>query len=443
MKIAEKRAAHAKLVGELQALLNKMEEGPLSEAEGKDATAKAKEAEALQAQIDEYERLNGIVTKSREVVDPPLPETKEQKAAVAASGENEIAGYLTLGEATVMSPAFRSFAESNFPKGHFPILAVETLRGVKGTRTGYMPLTKRMRQEWEAKAVPTLGAGVIEPMRLSDITQAVANDQTVLRDVLNVSRTGATDSVSYVRRESFTRAATPVAHAAAKPEAALEYAIDTATVRTLAVWIPVTVQMLSDWPALRNLIDTDLLYDLRKVEEEQVMYGDGTGQNFDGIVPNAGHDIAVADNRVTSPTIVDQIRVGMTEVRTSGYQPNALVIHPIDWEEVVLTKGDDDHYLAQIFPSADGGMRVWGLRVVETVAAEENAGVATEARNLVVGDFQRGATLWIREEANVQVGMKNDDFTKNLRTVLAEERAAFAVRAPDAFAVLETQASAT
>lgn len=428
------------IIGEMKKLRDEYKGKPMPTEIGEKYDALGAEALELQKSLERERQLLGLEDfdeTTRTVDSPILP-----AGAGAKQRENEIAGYLTLGEAVVTSQLYKQFAEANFPKGTFPLLVVEQLRNVKGSREAYVPLTRKQRAEWEEKAVPTLGAGVIEPQRLADISQVVANDETVLRDVLNVSRTNSS-AVEYVRRESYTRAAAPVAHGAAKPQGASEYTLQTASVRTIAVWIPATVQMLSDWPALRNLIDNDLLYDLRKEEEEQVMYGDGTGQNFAGIVPNAGHDINVSDARVTSPTLVDQILVGATDVRVAGYMPNAVVMHPFDREKLALQKGSDGHYLYQTFPTQDGVDRVWSLRIVQSIAAEENAGNPTEERNIVVGDFRRGATLWIREEAQVLVGMQNDDFTKNLRTILAEERAAFAVRAPDAFAVLTTQASAT
>jgi HK97 family phage major capsid protein len=432
-RIAQLRGDHAKLVAEVKEFQALMESRPLTAAEGTAAEAKAQEAEAKWAEIEQAERMERIAAKGREIPDPALPAPRERKEQ-DFSGNGNIAGYLTLGEATVNSPQYKQFVENGFPRGEFILLAVPELK------QGFVPLTHQQRADWEAKAVPTLGTGVLNPQRLADIVRQTQDDATVLRDVLNVSRTTAS-SVEYVREDSYTRAAAPVAHGAAKPQGALAYSVQSTTVRTLAVWIPATVQMLSDWPALRNLIDNRLLYDLRKEEEEQVMYGDGTGQNFAGIIPNAGHDIAVSDARVTSPTLIDQIMVGSTDVRVSGYTPNAVVMHPIDREKLALQKGTDGHYLYQVFPAADGVDRVWGLRIVQTVATEATAGDATEARNLVVGDFVRGATLWVREEANVIVGMQNDDLTKNLRTILAEERAAFAVTAPDAFAVLETVAA--
>jgi hypothetical protein len=55
----------------------------------------------------------------------------------------------------------------------------------------------------------------------------------------------------------------------------------------------------------------------------------------------------------------------------------------------------------------------------------ENPGVPVG--DFYVGDFTK-ANLRIREEMNVQVGYVNDDFTKNLVTVLCETRAAAFVK---------------
>lgn len=439
MKIAKPKPPErlTKLTEELFRVQEEYAGKAMPEDVGEEFEAKAQEAEKLQdaydAEVKNWERMERLRRSQATIDEPTLPADEPEEKA-SKNGAGRIAGYLTLGEAVVKSEAYQSLAKNSF-RGGTTVLVVPELK------KGLVPLTKAQREEYEAKAVPTLGTDVIEPDRVDGLTYVTAPDETVLRDVLNVSRTNS-DSVDYLREESYTRAAAPTAAGSAKPEATIEYSVQSASVRTIAVWIPVTTQMLADWPQIRNLIDARLLYDLRKDEEELVMYGDGTGQNFEGILVASGTtDIDSYDTRnVATPTNIDRVRVGITEVRRNGYSPNALVIHPIDWEDMVLEKGSDDHYLAQVFPQSDGTMRVWGLRVVESIAAQENAGNATEERNFVVGDFIRGATLWVREAASVQVGLNSDDFTKNKRTLLAEERAAFAVQAPKAFAYYETQA---
>ena len=57
--------------------------------------------------------------------------------------------------------------------------------------------------------------------------------------------------------------------------------------------------------------------------------------------------------------------------------------------------------------------------------------VATKAMTVdkfLVGDFASAGTLYDRWQPRVETGYVNDDFTRNLVTVLAEERVAFAVK---------------
>ena len=51
----------------------------------------------------------------------------------------------------------------------------------------------------------------------------------------------------------------------------------------------------------------------------------------------------------------------------------------------------------------------------------------------LTGAFDLGAQLFDREQSSVMTGFENDDFTRNLITILAEERLALAVYRPEAF----------
>ena len=51
----------------------------------------------------------------------------------------------------------------------------------------------------------------------------------------------------------------------------------------------------------------------------------------------------------------------------------------------------------------------------------------------LTGAFKLGAQVFDRWDARVETGYVNDDFTKNLVTILAEERLALAVYRPEAF----------
>jgi HK97 family phage major capsid protein len=434
--LAEMKADVARLTRDLTPLYEKMEAGTaLSQSEGESAEQKAKEVERLNGEIADRERVAGIVAKGREIDGQPLP--GGAAAAEAKADGPRIVGYVSAGELAASSDTYRAWAKSGGPSSHAGWATVE-LPGLKGR---FVPLTGEQRKAVEAaqretKAVPTLGTGVIDAQRIADVVRVTEQDQLRLRDVINVSQTNS-NAVEYMRMTSYTRAAAPVAESGAKPEATMAFDVETATVRTIAVWMPVTEQMLMDAPQVQNAINTELLYDLDKVLEEQIMYGSGSGQNFAGIT----NDTDVAAVRVVSgDTNLDKIRRAVTDVRRAGYSPNAVVIDPIDWEGIELLKGTDDRYVWAIVRD-ELGPRVWSLRVVETIAAEENAGNTTEERNIVVGDFIRGATLWDRMQAQVAIGWINAQFTSNQRTIRAELRAAFAVRRPKAFIKIVSQAA--
>jgi HK97 family phage major capsid protein len=241
------------------------------------------------------------------------------------------------------------------------------------------------------------------------------------------------DTIEYVREDTFTNNAAMVAEATAttgttglKPESALAYSRQTSGVKTLAHWIPVTNRMLDDAPAIAGIINGRLLLGLDLILETEVLSGDGTGESFTGIVETAGINIQGkgADNEL------DAIFKARTQVRVNGKgRPSALVLHPNDWQTIRLTRenvstGTLGQYLMGP-PSQVGAVTVWGIPIVESEAIDENTGV--------IGDWSMGASLFDREQAAIRVGTINDQMIRNMQTILAELRAAFVVWRPAMF----------
>jgi len=244
--------------------------------------------------------------------------------------------------------------------------------------------------------------------------------------------TTESDTIEYVREDTFTNNAAMVAEATAttgttgtKPESVLAYSTQTAPVRTLAHWIPVTNKTLSDAPQIRGIINSRLLLGLTLALETEILTGDGTGEHFTGIL-NAGINV----RGVGTDSVLDAIFKARTQVRVTGKaRPTAVVMHPNDWEAVRLARensatGTLGGYLMGP-PSMTGANTMWGLPVVESEAIT--------ADTALVGDFGMGCTLFDREQAQVRVGFINDQFIRNMQTLLAELRAAFVVWRPTAF----------
>jgi len=246
----------------------------------------------------------------------------------------------------------------------------------------------------------------------------------------------ASDTIEYVLETAFTNNAAMVAEATAttgttgtKPESVLSYSTQTAAVRTLAHWIPVTNKTLADAPQIRGIINSRLLLGLTLALETQILNGDGTGENFTGIVNTSGINI----RGLGTDSTIDALFRARTMVRVVGKaRPSAIVLHPNDWELVRLARENaaSATYGGYLMgpPSMIGATTLWGMPVVESEAITEGTGL--------VGDFAMGCTLFDREEAVVRVGLVNDQFIRNMQTLLAELRAAFVVWRPTAFAKL-------
>jgi HK97 family phage major capsid protein len=70
-------------------------------------------------------------------------------------------------------------------------------------------------------------------------------------------------------------------------------------------------------------------------------------------------------------------------------------------------------------------MTIFGMPVVESENIAEN--------RVLVGAFDMGCTLFDREQSAIRVGTVNDQFIRNIQTILAEQRCAFVCWRPAAF----------
>ena len=251
-----------------------------------------------------------------------------------------------------------------------------------------------------------------------------------LRDLLTVIPV-VSDQVEYVKESSRTAVAAPVAEATAttgatglKPEGGIVFAKVTEAVRTIALWVPATTRVVADAPQLRVYIDEYLGADIQTELEDLIVAGDGVGENFTGLMTVAGTQTLVAP--VAPASKLDNIRKAMTLVRVNARsEPTAVVLNPTDAQNIDLLKANNEpNRFVGPGPYGVGAAHLWGVPVVETDALA--AGTA------LVGDFSK-AVLFDRQSLNISLGTINDQFVRNMITVLGEIRAGFGVIRPSAF----------
>lgn len=206
-----------------------------------------------------------------------------------------------------------------------------------------------------------------------------------------------------------------VAEGAAKPQTDFDIVERSAKVEKIAVWIKVSKEALADIKFLQSEINTELRELVELKLDEQILKGDGTAPNLVGILDVAPTFAAVSTLALAVPTPnrFDVIMAAVAQIAAANFMADTVVLNPADYYAMQLVKDAEGRYLLPPFSTADG-MIVAGLRVVA------NNGVTVGT--FLVGDFKKD-NLAIREEINIQIGYVNDDFTKNLVTILAEMRA--------------------
>ena len=232
------------------------------------------------------------------------------------------------------------------------------------------------------------------------------------------------DKVRYIRQTVATQNAAPVAAGALKPTSVYTVERVEETVRTIAhVTEALDRALLSDFDSLVDFLDNQLRLGVLLAEESQIINGNGTAPNLRGILNTVG----IQTQAVGADPRADAVYKALGKVRGAFFEPDGIVLHPNDWQDIRLTKTADGEY--QTAPVTDDGVeRLFGKPVITSPVIAEGTGL--------VGAFAVGATVWDREEARVtfsEVGLNDSGeemFTRNQLRWRAEERIAFGVERP-------------
>lgn len=377
-------------------------------------------AEELKKRTDEVkaiaEEFNGKAAKgeklsqdAKDAADVAMTKLNELRAQVEAleqkatrkAGADE-ADHRSLGQQFVESKGFKDLAESPSQRGKADMQ-------LKATIT--------------LATTDTLGAAgdTVQVTRVAGIVAPPERRMTV-RDLITPGRMDG-NALEYVKETGFVNNAGMVAEAAAKPQSDLKFDLVSTTAKVVAHYVKASRQILSDSSMLASYIDGRLRYGLAFKEEQQLLNGDGTGQNLLGIIPQA--TAYAAPGGLTSAQAMDQMRLAMLQAELAEYPATGHVMNPIDWTRIELLKDTTGRYIIGN-PQGTTAPRLWNLPVVATQAIAQD--------KFLTGAFKLGAQLFDRWLARVEVATENeDDFIKNLVTILAEERLALAVYRPEAF----------
>ncbi len=378
----------------------------IQEATGK-FNAKAEEA------LNEAKKQGKLSAETKETVDKMASELnglkEAEKALKATLGEleqhvaqmplaNAIKVVETVGKQVVSAEALKAFAAS-----------------VEGGKRVSIPVKAAILSGDVAE-------GVVEPQRLPGIDTA-PKQRLFIRDLIAPGRT-TSPAIFWVQQTGFTNNAKVVPENTTKPYSDIEFATKITPVTTIAHMFKASKQILDDFAQLQSTVDAEMRYGLKYAEEQEILFGDGSGVHLHGIVPQASKfDPAF---QVEQQNGIDDLRLAMLQAQLARFPASGHVLHFIDWAKIELTKDSLGRYILAN-PAGLTGPTLWGLPVVATEAAQFIG-------KFLTGAFNAGAQIFDREDANVVISTENaDDFEKNMISIRCEERLALAVKRPESF----------
>jgi len=276
------------------------------------------------------------------------------------------------------------------------------------------------------KEVKVTSAGVVAPVYDTTIQPGIRQELRI-RDLLTaIPVTG--QNYTYFREKLHTRGAGMVAEGGSKPTSDVTFEAATDRVKKIAVWMPVTEEALADVPQMQGYIQELLRYDLKLEEETQILKGDGTGENLNGLMTQA--TIYDANLTKAGDTSIDIVRRGVYQVRKqSKLSADGVVMSELDWMNIELQKDGENRYL---FANLQGLVTpiLWGRPVITSDSMDE--GDADAGGEFLIANFARAAILFDRMSYLFKMGLINDMFIKNMIALLAEERLGLGVRRKEA-----------
>jgi len=398
-KIAAKRA-------ELKSVFESAEDGKYSAEQKEEIKSRNDElaelVEDLSIEKKKLQNEKALNEDSKPVAEMPL-----------ASNEAEVK---TVGQLFTESDAYKNYVSGGVKGIDSKIETKTTL-----TTTGYPPEVLRQ-------------PGILETA-LRDPNAVIS-----LFDVINTDQ----NAFSYLEETTFTNNAAEAAEGSAVGEAALAFTEQTEAIRKMGIFIPVTDELLADESGIQGYLNSRLQTMIRLRLDSQLLSGDGTAPNLEGILDAGKASVGSTDFSSYAGTLgkIGAIYGAITDIRVNAFtEPDAIIMHPNDWNDIVTSVGADFAGTSSagytekspLFVAA-GGMgagpsaQIWGLKVVPTTAIA--------AGTVLVGKFGGGeaANVVMRQGIELAVTDSHSDFfIKNQLAIRATMRVGFPVYREAAF----------
>jgi HK97 family phage major capsid protein len=386
------------LMQELENLKSALQTAATAEAKSQ---IEAKMAE-LKSKLDEIETLKAQIVVLKDAAD------KNQEALdglIAAKNAKS---------ATTEVKTFNSMLMDGIKENEDKIRTLKKGQSVSFEMKAVADMTFANNFSTADNSVTTVRPGIIElPKRKLHIRQLLQGG------------TMGGSNFAYVKEVAGEEAPETVAEGAAKNQFDLDFQEAEVKAEYIAGYIRMSKKMLDDVTGMTTFLQSRLMEKLLRVEDDQILNGDGTSPNLSGIT-DSGNFTAASGGTID----VEQLVYAISQLENLDREANGILLNPSDYWRIALTKGatSGDYSLPSgIVTVGEGGiLRIGGVPVYRSTAVTVD--------KFIVGDWVMGANLLTREAPRVEFFYEDgNNVTKNQVTVRVEERVAMPIYGNDYF----------
>lgn len=303
-------------------------------------------------------------------------------------------------------------------KGSFVTFVEKNIEEAGLTAKNFSPSSRSYTSQTELKAaalmttanvVPNV-AGGFSPLFGNYIDTEIGHTpkpEPIFMDLVTVKFQPGTENIYYSDRINEEGVPLFIAEGATKPLIDAEYKTTSLTTKELAERWKMTTRLMYHAPAVVEDFREHANELIEKVLDDNILIGDGTGDDMAGIVSYASAFVVptALAGKYAEANIYDVIMAGATQIRLANFSGKITAVLNTAWMALMwAVKDNEGRYIVPPFRSQDGKM----IGEVEVRFTNK-----IDADNILIGDLKKYKFV-LSEDAIYNEGYENDDFSKNL-----------------------------
>lgn len=240
-----------------------------------------------------------------------------------------------------------------------------------------------------------------------------------VRELIPTGNLGPGSTYTFMR-ENGTGEGDPamVSEGGIKPQFDFDLAEASVNIETLAGVVRFTRKAMLNIPGFISYLQAKMPQRLLKVEDAQILYGNGTTPNLKGLLTSGNFVASTSEETALIERILDDISLLED---TYEREANGIVMRPVTYNSFFKNKatGSGEYDLPANVVFVNGQLYISGIPVVKTTALN--------ATDYVVGDFS-GAQFLVQEGMRIEFFEQDrDNVIRNMVTARIEETVALPV----------------